>query len=118
MGTLLANAAPVLRVAFVMEDTEDDDGVLHHSEHNDVWEALQVDLLLGAAPLRETSRVLTQEGEMLLDFIVELLTQPIALVLVPEIAIDEFVARAIPDFQTQAHAFFALRAISRTSSHV
>lgn len=109
---------PSAGVAAGVEYAVDDDRVLHDAEHDDVRKAFQVDLLERPAPFRESGRSLTEYVEVLLDLIMELLTKTIALVLVPEIAFDELVAGSIPDLKPVAHAFFALRAISRTSSQV
>ncbi len=110
--------APTLRVTLVVEDAEDDDRVLHHTENDQVGKALQVDLLVWPTPLLKTIRMLPQEFEVLLHLIVKLLTQALALVLILKVPFDELRTGPVPDLQPEAHAFFALRAISRTSSHV
>lgn len=118
MTLLLSTAAPPAGVALAMEHTVDDDGILHDLEHDHERETLQVDLLVRAAPFRKTCRTMTEYIEVLLDFIMELFSKAVALIFVPEVGFYELRAGNVPDFQPALHAFFALRAISRTSSQV
>ena len=99
-----------------MKDTVHDDHILQYLEHDDVREALQVDLPVRSTPLGKTFRAFAEERELLLHLVVELLTKAISLILVPEVGVDEFLAGQVPDLDPVAHPFFALRAISRTSS--
>ncbi len=48
----------------------------------------------------------------------ELFAKALTLTFVPQVTFYELRAGLLPDFQTLPHAFFALRAISRTSSQV